>query len=396
MKKLLLFISWIPFILWGQETNYQLYIQSDLDEWLPARMSFVNENDKQQVLNIRNAGETIRLQPAKIINDTLFYNFIDYNAEISFIQGANGIYSGQWINFEDSHPQKREVIAFPVLQKLSPIKTINTPFQGNWKAKIIRSDKDIPALLIIHQELDKVFGTIRTNSGDYRYLEGVTDGENFYLSTFSGNSAFYLDGKIEKDTIRALIHGLTTNTTRFEAVQDESYQLPDGDKLTKIVNDLPFQLDLKNADGIEQNFQNLIKGKVAIVSIFGTWCPNCVDETNYFVELIKKFPELKIISVSFEYTDKIDVQQQRVKGFITRKNIDKGITFLLAGKTGSENVLKKFPMIDQLRAYPTSFLINKKGKIVAVHTGFNGPATGVLYENYKEDFEGKIKTLLAE
>ncbi|MBC7424542.1 MAG: TlpA family protein disulfide reductase, partial [Ferruginibacter sp.] len=45
---------------------------------------------------------------------------------------------------------------------------------------------------------------------------------------------------------------------------------------------------------------------------------------------------------------------------------------------------------------PTTIFINKKGEISKVHTGYNGPATGVHYEAYKNEFNVLIEKLLAE
>lgn len=392
MKSILFFLlTTFPILLQAQ--NYNLYIQNDLGEWLPARINFQNINGKK-VLNIKNSEENIQLMPKTGQNDTLFYHFVDYNAEIALIKEANNMYSGYWINYESSVPKKRLVVAFPDNSSLPDKYIAPQPFNGNWKAKIIRQNRATEAILVLKQNKDEIYGTIRTNSGDYRYLQGLVTDDGFYLSSFSGNSAFYMVAKYQNDTIKAVLHGLTTNDIQLIAIHDEAFQLSDAENLTKVINDKPFNLNLPNDKGIPQDFENLIKNKVSIVSIFGTWCPNCVDETNYFNELQKKFPELKIITVAFENTDDLHEREKRVQGFIQRKNIDNRIIFLLAEKPNGENVKKHFPMIDKFSAYPTSFLIDKQGKIRVIHTGFDGPATGIFYDKYKEEMERNIENLL--
>lgn len=395
MKKTLLsiFSILIGSILIGQ-TNYQLYIQNDLNEWIPARMEFEGKN-----LNILNAEEIIHLPLKKEQNDTLFYQFIDYNAEIILFSGENATFSGYWINHESAIAKKRTVFALPCFSKGKENSYETENFGGKWRADIISGvtsrERKIPALMTIQQNKNRLTGTIRTNSGDYRYLEGVQNGTHFYLSSFAGNSAFYLSGDLnENGEIIGVFHNLTANTTRFEAKRDEKFDLQKSTELTKVINKEPFNLNLKDENGIQQDFQELTKGKVTIVSIFGTWCPNCVDETNYFNnELLKKFRDLKIVTVAYEATDDEAEQQKRVRGFIERKNIQ-GIQFLIGKKASEEHVRENFPMIDHFSGYPTSFLLDKKGRIVEIHTGFNGPATGILYEQYKEEIELKIKKLM--
>lgn len=390
-----LFIILVPILFLSQQhvftqNRYNLFIQNDLQEWIPVRMGF-----NQTELEIYNSDETIRLPLSEKKGDTLVYRFIDYSAAIVFKQGEDRIFSGYWINYESSISKKRTVFAFPE-EKTKAIQRVSVFMDGNWKSEIIYGEKKIPALLTVQQENNRIYGTIRTNSGDYRYLEGKIEQNHFYLSSFAGNSAFYLSGEVDSITgeINGVFHNLSTNSTKFRAQKDDKYDLPNSLSITKKVNNQPFQLDLSDENGIQQNFKELIKGKVSIVSIFGTWCPNCVDEVNYFnEELIKKFPELKIIIVAYEGTDDLAEQQKRVKGFIQRKNIQ-GIQFLIAKKASEKHVLENFPMIAPFSGYPTAFLLNKKGEIVEIHTGFNGPATGILNEQYKEQFEKKIRQLM--
>jgi hypothetical protein len=47
-------------------------------------------------------------------------------------------------------------------------------------------------------------------------------------------------------------------------------------------------------------------------------------------------------------------------------------------------------------SYPTSIFIDKTGKVRKIHTGFNGPATGEKYVEFKTEFEAFVAALLAE
>ena len=46
--------------------------------------------------------------------------------------------------------------------------------------------------------------------------------------------------------------------------------------------------------------------------------------------------------------------------------------------------------------YFTSILINKKGEVEKIHTGFNGPGTGIHYEEQKKEFYDIIDGMLGK
>jgi hypothetical protein len=47
-------------------------------------------------------------------------------------------------------------------------------------------------------------------------------------------------------------------------------------------------------------------------------------------------------------------------------------------------------------SFPTTLIIDKKGSIRKIHTGFNGPATGKYYTDFKKEMSVFINQLLAE
>ena len=51
-------------------------------------------------------------------------------------------------------------------------------------------------------------------------------------------------------------------------------------------------------------------------------------------------------------------------------------------------------MLENIISYPTTIIIDKAGKVNSIHTGFNGPATGQAFEDYKNEFKSEIKGLL--
>ena len=52
-------------------------------------------------------------------------------------------------------------------------------------------------------------------------------------------------------------------------------------------------------------------------------------------------------------------------------------------------------MLDELKAYPTLIVVDDEDRIVTVHTGFSGPATGEAFDRFRNRFESILDGLLA-
>ena len=142
----------------------------------------------------------------------------------------------------------------------------------------------------------------------------------------------------------------------------------------------------------DKEFEN----KVVLVQILGTWCPNCLDETKFYVDYLKENPNpnLKVIGLAFEYA------KTEAKAFNGIKRLKEriGVTYpiLLAQFGSSDKVLanEKLPMLNHVLSYPTTVYIDKKGDVHKIHTGFNGPATGEKHEEFKKEFKETLNKLL--
>ena len=55
--------------------------------------------------------------------------------------------------------------------------------------------------IFFQKDGDVVTGTFRTKTGDYRYLEGVMDGNRLKLSTFDGAHAFLFTATVSDSTL---------------------------------------------------------------------------------------------------------------------------------------------------------------------------------------------------
>tara|TARA_R110000868_G_scaffold353150_13_gene614409 strand:- start:526 stop:1119 length:594 start_codon:yes stop_codon:yes gene_type:complete len=186
----------------------------------------------------------------------------------------------------------------------------------------------------------------------------------------------------------------------FIAVRNETYELPNTNNLTYLkegYDKVAFSFPDVNGNIISLE-DDTYKNKVVLVQIMGTWCPNCLDESRYFAEFYKnnKNEDLEIIALAFEYVKTEEAAFKNIKRLKEKTGIEYPI--LLAQYGSSDKVIanEKLPMLNHILSYPTTIFIDKTGVVRKIHTGFNGPATGDKYVEFKTEFNSFIGELLKE
>ena len=138
------------------------------------------------------------------------------------------------------------------------------------------------------------------------------------------------------------------------------------------------------------------EGKVTIIQIMGTWCPNCLDETIYYKELYDNYHAdgLEIISIAYETGETTEDYVQSVTRL--RNKLSLNFTFLIGGSAKKSLASEHFSMLNKIISFPTSIFIGRDGQVKRVHTGFNGPGTGDYYKEYVRNTNSLIENLLAQ
>ncbi|MBB5343176.1 peroxiredoxin family protein [Tunturibacter empetritectus] len=134
-------------------------------------------------------------------------------------------------------------------------------------------------------------------------------------------------------------------------------------------------------------------GKVVIVAIGGSWCPNCHDEAPMLESLYKQFHShgLEVVNLSFEEADQLK-DPTRLRAFIEKYGLT--YTVLVAGET--EQLNEKIPQGVNLNCWPTSFFLGRDGRVREVHAGFAGPANPPAHEALVKETTELVEKLLAE
>ena len=241
-------------------------------------------------------------------------------------------------------------------------------------------------------------GSVLTPTGDYRFLEGVVQGKKFALSAFGGSSPYLLKGEFTNDSTFTGEFITPRHTSKIDGKRNINAALPDPyaashlkEGFTSVSFTFP-NLDKKQVSLSDSIYQ----GKVVIVTILGSWCPNCLDENTFLADWYKSNHKrgVEIIGLGFERNFDFASAQKSLS--VLKKRL--GITYeiLFAGQSGTASASKALPALNGISAFPTTIFIDKKGNVRKVHTGFNGPATGKFYAEFKTEFNALIDQLVAE
>ncbi len=255
-----------------------------------------------------------------------------------------------------------------------------------------------PGVLILDQKGNQVTGTVLKTSGDYRFLQGNISGDSLLLSYFDGSGIMQFRSKLIGNQLEGLYFSGLAGKRSFKAVRDEKASLPDLKKLTYLkpgFDRINFSLPSPSGQLISLQDERY-KNKVVIIELMGSWCPNCMDEARFLSPYYKKMKDqgVEVIGLAFEYSPELSISGPKIENFKKRIGLDYEILF--AGQPNDETIAQVLPMLHKINGYPTTFILDKTGKVREIHTGFSGPGTGVYYTDWIHEFEQTIQTLLHE
>ena len=268
---------------------------------------------------------------------------------------------------------------------------------GRWSVRF--SSSKTPAVGVFSSRTGDARGTFLTSLGDYRFLAGSFRNNHLELSCFDGAHAFLFkavlrDGKLSGDFwSRDSWHETWTAELDPEAALPDPFGLSTWNEGVSI--DLLEFLDPKA--GVKRSLgAKEFNGKLRLIQLFGTWCPNCHDEAPFLAELWDAYHErgLQIVGLAFEHTGNQVRDSTQLERF--RKRYEIPYPLLLAGVSDKSEATKAFRGLERVIAYPTVLFVDEQSRVRYIHTGFSGPATGKFHEREKERFHELIRELLAE
>ncbi len=366
----------------GQDIPFRLQIAGDgsnVQGW------FFNGNEKEV-----SSGGSFQ-------NGTLVLNFDSYAAKLE-AKVQDGALVGQY------GPMLKK--SYPVMAHRhkadAPASASAPSIDGLWDVAV-KSSKGEKAWHLIVQEKNasNVSAAILRVDGDTGALTGSYKDGKFVLSHFSGGRPALViltpaaDGTLAIDMTD--LHG-TSQLTAIRPDVARAKGLPpptDPDHHTTVKDPSePFRFSFPDLNGkIVSNTDARFQGKVVLVNITGSWCPNCHDEAPFLAELYRKYRSqgLEVVALSFEEEDQLK-NPARLRAFMKEYGID--YTVLLGGVPDDRDAKLTQPV--NLNSWPTTFFLGRDGRVRFVHAGFPGPASGSLYHQAVKEFYAQVDSLLAE
>lgn len=364
----------------------------------------VKDSLNKYTLFILNGDERFEVNEITTIGDSIHIKMPLFDSEIKGVLIDDKI-EGVWIKHLADNDAVMPFYAkantnWRISEKISSSKF---SVAGKWATTFISTDgKDTTfAVGEFKQNQSKVTGTFLTSTGDYRYLDGAVSGNKLSLSTFDGSHAFLFTATINADSTlsEGKFYSGLSYIENFTAKRDSTAHLPDAYGLTVLKNKdekLNFSFPNLNKEKVSLT-DDKFKNKVVILQMLGSWCPNCMDESAYLAKFYQKYKSkgVEVLGLAYERTKDYEKSKKNVERLKDRFDIKYDL--LITGYTNDkDDAAKSLPMLNKVLAFPTMIIIDKKGDVREIHTGFSGPSTGKHYLEFVQEFEKMIDDLLKE
>lgn len=359
----------------------------------------------KKIIYVINGSERLLVDSIQLRQDSVFIQMPFFESGFKAKIVSNGNLQGVWIkksgNNVQSLPFKAE---YNIKKRFEITAPAGANISGRWAANFVGKNNKVSALVgEFKQTGSYLTGTFLDPTGDYRFLEGVVTGDSLKLSAFDGGHAFLFTAKVDNENkiSGGKFYSGATGLESWSAERNAKAALPDGLSETKIkpgsgkLNfSFPAAEDGRKVSINDKTFEN----KVVVIQIMGSWCPNCMDETKFLSEYYNKNHQrgVEIIGIAYERTPDFERSQKALQSFSKRFNIRYPV--LISGVAVSDPLRaeKTLPQLEKIDAFPTTIFVDKKGNIRKIDSGFNGPATGEHYTQFKKEFNQIIESLLAE
>lgn len=364
--------------------DMELMIQ---EKTIPFQLEFKNPTDVELV----NGAEVIPLSYSRNKQSILIpIQGFDANLELNL---KDGKLNGFWNRPSKVPPYHEVVKGSPTSQ---PMRLPDYPLPFKWKMELIEKDESTDAILLFSAHQDGKYASILTPTGDYRYLTPNLDGDTLTLTGFDGVFAFYVTGELEANSFVGKLYAGKSWNQDFKASVNEGFELPDPTEATKYKGDIT-KVELPLLEGDVQKVINAKnQGQVKIIQIFGSWCPNCIDETRFLTKWSEENKD-KNVSISMISFERSPNKKHALKMLKKSKKLY-GINYpiYIGGYEKSDKVEDALPGLENFISFPTTLFIDKKNNVRKIHAGFSGPATGKYYDKFVMDFNSLVDKLLSE
>ena len=233
-------------------------------------------------------------------------------------------------------------------------------------------------------------GSIATPTGDFRYLHGSLDESGkMSLQTFDGAHLFYFKGHLsaQGDIVDGVFLSGNHYSTPFSGIRISASEAGLTEAPKAQWTGLPLAYSGLSLDGDSVHWTSEGAKGVHVLSVMGSWCPNCMDEHRLLLNLSAHHPDLTIHTLAFERGaengQSNETALQRLSRYSEQMGMGNGnpnwrITLL--GPASKTEAQKALPFLDRVVSFPTTVVYREGQDAPWIHSGFNGPAMGPAYE----------------
>jgi thiol-disulfide isomerase/thioredoxin len=340
-----------------------------------------------------NGDDRVRSTTGSYQADSLALRFAQYASSLQ-AQWSDGRLTGAY--GRTGQPayafQARPHVAPPITRRDVP------SIAGEWQIAVKSPKGETAWRFFVRQSGAEVTASILRVDGDTGALSGSYREGKFVLSHFSGARPLLLEITPAADGSLTLVQNGKTEYTALKISQARVKKLPkpaDPSRWTSVKDPTqPLRFsgsDLSGKTVTESDPR--FKGKVVLVNVMGSWCPNCHDEAPFLEELHRSYRSrgLEVVALSFEDSEQLK-DPVRLRAFIAAYGID--YTVLLGGEPSE--VSAKLPQALNLSTWPATFFVARSGLVRSAHAGFASKATGAAHEQLKAELRATVESLLAE
>jgi thiol-disulfide isomerase/thioredoxin len=367
---------------------------------LPFHLDVSRNTADGYVAYLRNAGEKILLDEVHVTDDSVDIVLHIFDANIKARIDGDELVGVFIKNYEKDykvpfHATYGDTYLFKRGDKGDSIPN----FAGKYAVRFVHEQDTTPAVGIIEQFGDSVKATFLTPTGDYRYIGGTITNGKLQMSTFDGNHSYlFYATQLPDGRLSGEYYSGKTWKESWIGERNDHPVMPDPERLTYLKPGFErIEFSFPDVQGKMVSLTDeAYRNQVVILQIFGTWCPNCMDETKFLGPWYEKNKErgVKVIGLAYERKDDFAYASERVKKMIDRFHV--GYDFLIAGTSDKSKASETLPMLNEIVAFPTTIFIGKDGKVKEIYTGFSGPGTGKYYDEYVRQFNETVNSLLNE
>ena len=341
-----------------------------------------------------NGDEKVLSTGGKYENGSLVLNFDHYATAVEATL-VNGRLAGTYNRAAGFYPfYAKRFAPSPAFPNEVPA------IDGLWQIGGVKSNKGEAAWrFIVRQAGAEVTAAILRVDGDTGALAGTYRNGKFIVSHFSGARPLVLELTPTKDGNLEIVRNREEKMIAVRAADAKLKDVPeptDPSRHSSVKDPTePFRFAFPDLTGkVLSNSDERFRNKVVIVSISGSWCPNCHDEAPFLAELYRKYrgKGLEIVALSFEEEAQKAKGYPRLLAFNKRYGVDYPV--VLAGEQA--DLAEKVPQIHNLNSFPTTIFLGRDGLVRGVHAGFAGAASGVFHDSAKEEIIATVERLLAE